>query len=200
MFEMTRWDPVQDMMSLREAMNRLLEESMLPMRTIGGGGQESGQLTNRGARQLTTAPAIDVQDQGDAFVVRASMPGVRPEEVRIEVQGNQVALSGRIREEREEDRGDYLVRERRMGQFFRSFTLPADVNPDGAEANFANGVLTLRLPKSEAARSRQIPVRAEETQRMGDGQTQAIGQGNGQTQQDQGQQTQQGQEQYQTQG
>ena len=181
MFDITRWDPVQEMISLREAMNRLLEESMLPSRSIGSSGQETGQLTSRTAHMLG-APAIDIQDQDDAFVVRASLPGVQPDEVHVEARGNQVSISGQTREERETERGSYLVRERRGGQFFRSFTLPVEVNSENAEASFTNGVLTLRLPKSEGSRSRQIPIRTESAQRTGDGQTQAIGQGQGQAQ------------------
>lgn len=200
MFEMTPWNPVEEMMSLREAMNRLLEESLLPTRAIERGGQETGQLTSRAARMLG-APAIDVQDQENVFLVRASLPGVRPEEVRIEARGNHVAISGQIQEEREGERGNFLLRERRVGQFFRTFTLPVDVNSEGAEASFANGVLTLRLPKSEAARSRQIPVRAEGAKQGGNGQTQATGQGQGQAQtieQGQGQAQTMGQGQGQT--
>ncbi len=180
MFEMTRWDPFQEMMSLREAMNRLLEESMLPSRAIGEG-KETGQLTTRGTRMMA-APAIDIQEQDDGFLVRASLPGIRPEDVRIEVQGNQVTLSGQMREEQENERGNYLVRERRVGQFFRAFTLPTEVNAEGAEATFANGTLTLRLPKSESGRSRQIPVRAEGQQQLESGQVQSPGQTQEQTQ------------------
>ena len=189
MLDITRWDPNQEMMSLRDAMNRLMEESfLLPSRTTGGTGQETGQLSTRGARQIG-APAVDIQEQDDAFIVRASLPGVRPEDVRIEARGNQVTISGQVRQEQETERGNYLLRERRMGQFYRAFTLPTEVNSDAAEASFANGTLTLRLPKSETARSRQIPIRAEsmqqergQVQAPGQGQPQMPGQGQGQSQ------------------
>jgi HSP20 family protein len=181
MFELTRWDPFQEMMSLREAMNRLLEESMLPIQAIGGG-LETGRLTTREARALG-APALDIQDQADAFMVRASLPGVRPEDVRIEAKGNQVTISGQIREEQETERANYLLRERRFGQFSRTFTLPVEVKTEGAEATFENGILTLRLPKSEQAISRQIPIRGREQQRLESGQAQMPGQAKGQGQQ-----------------
>ncbi len=174
MFEMTRWDPFQDMMSLREAMNRLLEESMLPSRAIGGGGMETGQPLTRGTR-MPVAPALDIQDQGDNFIVRASLPGVRPEDVRIEARGNQVTISGQTKEEQETERGNYLLREHRMGQFFRTFTLPTEVKTDSADASFENGILILRLPKSEQGIARQIPIRGQ--QRLESGQTQMPGQG-----------------------
>ncbi len=192
MFDFTRWDPFQEMVSLRDAMNRLMEESfLLPSRVLGSAGIETGQLTTR-APHLLGAPAIDIQEQNDAFRVCASLPGVRPEDVRIETRGNQVTINGQVRQEQEAERGNYLLRERRVGQFSRTFTLPTEVNADTAEATFANGILTLRLPKTETGRARQIPIRAEETPRqLESGQVQAPGQtqmpGQGQTWQSQGQ-------------
>lgn len=181
MFDITRWDPLQEMMSLREAMNRLLEESvLLPSRASGTTATETGQLTTRGARMLGT-PALDIQDQNDAFLVSASLPGVRPEDVHIEARGNQVMLNGQIREEQETEQGNYLLRERRMGQFSRTVTLPSEVNPEAAQATYTNGILTLRLPKSEAGRSHQIPIHTQGTQQMESGQIQAPGQSQGQT-------------------
>lgn len=182
MLDITRWDPLQEMMSLREAMNRLLEDSvLLPGRALGTTAPETSQLTARGAQTLG-APALDIQDQNDAFLVRASLPGVRPEDLHIEARGNQVMLSGQIREEQETERGNYLLRERRVGQFSRTFTLPSEVNPEAAQATYANGILTLRLPKSETGRSRQIPIHTQGTQQMESGQIHAPGQGQGQTQ------------------
>jgi HSP20 family protein len=195
MLDINRWDPFQEMMSLREAMNRLMEESfLLPSRTLGTIGQESSQLAARGTRQIGT-PALDIQEQDDAFTVQASLPGVRPEDARIEVRGNQITLSGQTQQEQEAERGNYLVRERRIGQFYRTFTLPTGVNSDAAEASYANGILTLRLPKSEATRARQIPIRAAEQPRLESGQAQMPGQG-----QRQGQATWQGQGQSQMPG
>lgn len=202
MLDINRWDPFQEMVSLRDAMNRLMEESfLLPSRTLGGGGQESGQLATRGTRQMGT-PAVDIQEQDDTYIVRASLPGVGPEDVRIEAHGNQVTLSGQVQQEQETERGNYILRERRVGQFYRSFTLPAEVNADQAEATFENGILTLRLPKSEMARARQIPIRGGEQRRLEGGQTQMPGQRQGQGQtawQGQGQTQMPGQGQGQTQ-
>ena len=176
MLDINRWDPFQEMVSLREAMNRLMEDSfLLPSRTIGNTGQEGTQLATRGNRQMG-APAVDIQEQDDAYVLGVALPGVRPDDVRIETRGNQVIINGQVREEQERERGNYLLRERRAGQFYRAFTLPNEVNPEGAEATYANGILTLKLPKNEATRSRQIPIRAE-GQRLESGQTQMPGQG-----------------------
>lgn len=157
MLDISRWDPFQEMMSLRDAMNRLMEESFL---LPSGTAQETGQLATRGTRGGLRGPALDIVDLNDAFLVRASLPGVRPEDVNIETQGNQVILRGQIKDEQEREQGNYLVRERRYGQFSRVFTLPSEVNAEGAEATFDNGILTLRLPKTETARTRQIPIHA----------------------------------------
>jgi HSP20 family protein len=202
MLDINRWDPFQEMLSLREAMNRLVEDSfLLPGRTLGSGGQETGQLATRGTRQQIGAPAADIQEHDDAYILRISLPGVRQDDVRIETRGNQIVINGQIREEQERERGNYLLRERRVGQFYRAFTLPNEVNADQAEATYANGILTLRLPKSETTRARQIPVRGgEEQQRLESGQTQMPGQGQrqGQGQGQSGQQAWQGQGQGQT--
>ena len=176
MLDITRWDPFQEMMSLRDAMNRLMEESFL---MPGGTSQETGQLATRGTRGGQRGPALDIVDQNDAFLVRASLPGVRPEDVNIEAQGNQVILRGQIKDEQEQDQGSYLVRERRYGQFVRVFNLPTEVNPQGAEANFENGILTLRLPKTEGARTHQIPIHAQGRQ-LEQGRVQGPGQVGGQ--------------------
>ncbi|HLW00430.1 MAG TPA: Hsp20/alpha crystallin family protein [Ktedonobacterales bacterium] len=207
MFEMSRWNPFEEMMSLREAMNRLMEESFLmPSRAWGTVGTETGQVTTHGGRQQIGAPAVDIQDQDDAFTMRVTLPGVRPDDVNLEIRGNQVVINGQVREEQEREHGNYLLRERRVGQFYRTFTLPSEVNADQAEATYANGILTLRLPKSEARRARQIPIRAgDERQRLESGQTQMPGQAPGQAQrqaswQGQGQPQTPGQGQYQTPG
>ncbi len=177
MYDLGRWDPFQEMVSLRDAMNRLMEESfLLPNRLAGPQATETGQASGRGTRVIG-GPTVDILDQDNAFEVRASLPGVRPEDVRIQVQGNQVTLSGQTREEHETTQGNYLMRERRAGQFSRTFILPTEVSADGAEASFENGILTLRLPKSEAARPRQIPIRAQGAgQQRESGQVQASGQ------------------------
>ena len=79
MLDINRWDPFQEMLSLREAMNRLVEDSfLLPGRTLGSG-QEASQLATRGTRQQIGAPAVDIQDQDDAYTLRIALPGVRPE-------------------------------------------------------------------------------------------------------------------------
>jgi len=101
---------------------------------------------------------IDVVETDDAYEVRASIPGVDPEHLQITVQENMVTIRGDSQEEQEKQEQRYLVRERRMGHFERAFMLPHPVDADKANAMFENGVLYLRLAKSESAKPKQIKV------------------------------------------
>ena len=151
---MERWEPLRDMMSLRDAMERLIQESFL---------RPAGSIlpAMRGAMPL------DVIERGDAFEIRASLPGIKPEDVQITVQGDVLTIRGTTASEQErKDDGDnenWILRERRSGSFYRSLTLPAPLDADGATARFEQGVLVLEIPKAETAKARQIPVRGEQS-------------------------------------
>jgi HSP20 family protein len=144
----TRWDPWGEMVSLRDAMDRLLSESFI--RPRGGGGEGT-----------TASLAVDVQEQGDNFVVSAPIPGIAPDDVEITVLGDTVRIRGERREQREEggEGQRWLVREQRYGSFERMIRLPSPVKADGANAEFKDGMLTITLPKTEEAKERRIPVR-----------------------------------------
>jgi HSP20 family protein len=147
----TRWDPFGDMVSLRDAMDRLVNESVVRS----AGGAPSGMA---GAAGL----ALDVRDQGNDFVVTASVPGVNPDEVEITVLGDSLRIRGEHREDREEQGDDqrWLLRERRVGGFERTVRLPTSVQASGTQAEFKDGVLRITLPKAETAREHRIPVRS----------------------------------------
>jgi len=138
-----RFDPFSNAISLRSMMDRLMDESFL-----------------RPLSSTTTELMlpIDVVETDDAYEVRASIPGVDPEHLQITVQENMVTIRGDSQEEQEKQEQRYLVRERRMGHFERAFMLPHPVDADKANAMFENGVLTLRLSKSESAKPKQIKV------------------------------------------
>lgn len=131
---------------------------------------------------------LDVSELDDAYTIKASLPGMKPEDVQIQIVGDTLMIRGQTREDREERRGDQvLMRERRMGSFARALTLPMPIDADRVEATFENGELTLRLPKSQQAQPRRIQVRSANGQ-----QSQQGGQTNAQSM-TQGQQTGQGQ-------
>ena len=94
-------------------------------------------------------------------MVKASLPGMKPEEVDITITGNALEIRGETKEETEEKRGDYYYKERSYGSFQRSLTLPVEIKADEAEATFENGVLMLKLPKAEQAKAKQIKIQAK---------------------------------------
>ena len=152
-----RWDPFRDAMSLREAMDRLLEQSVISPR----GGPGAG----RGAQTL----AIDLWETGDALVVRAPLPGVKPgnEDVEISIDGTMLTIRAKLPDaageggEAAEQRVRWIAREVPRGEVQRSVELPVAVDADRATANFGNGLLLLTLPKAQAARPRRINVTPE---------------------------------------
>jgi HSP20 family protein len=147
----TRWDPWGDMVSLRDAMDRLLSESFIRPR-------------GEGAGATTSSLAVDVHEEGDNFVVTAPVPGIAPDDVEITVLGDTVRVRGERREERQEggEGKRWLVREQRFGSFERMVRLPTPVKADAAKAEFKDGILTITLPKTEEAKERRIPVRGSQ--------------------------------------
>ncbi len=142
-----RPSPFGELLSLRQAMDRLLEDSYV--RPRGGWGssvQEGGPL------------ALDISTTTDALVVEAALPGVRPDDVEITVEDGTLTIRATSANEREGSEGGYLVQEIRRGEFSRSVSLPSGLEPDRAEATFENGVLTLRIPKAEQVKPRQIRI------------------------------------------
>ncbi len=150
MANMTRYDPLGEMVSLRSAMDRLFEDSFvspLTWRTIGGG---SESLT----------PPIDVHETGDEIVVTAALPGIKAEDVEITMTGQTLTLKGEFKADDEIAKDQYLYRERRFGSFSRTLQLPVRVQGDRAEAAFTDGVLTLSIPKADEVKPRQIRINA----------------------------------------
>ena len=140
-----RWDPFRDIVSLREAMNNLMEESFVRPRA--------------GMIALTGGMALDVRESDDSYIIETIIAGAKPEDVDISVLGDTLRITAEVKDEGERHGEKWLLRERRFGHFERSLTLPTQVKADEATADFADGVLTITLPKAEAARPRSIQVR-----------------------------------------
>ena len=144
-----RWQPFSELMSLRQAMERLFEDSFVtPSRILSTFG--SG-----------TATPIDMYHTANDVVVRAALPRVKPGEVDITITGDTLTIKGETKAEKEIKREDYLYQEHRYGTFSRSVTLLSGLNIDKAEASFDNGILTLTIPKSEETKPKQIKVKAK---------------------------------------
>ena len=105
---------------------------------------------------------LDVVADGDDFVVRASMPGVAPENIQVSIEDNVLTIRGETASHFETTEGNYLMRERRAGSFHRSLRLPDTVDQDKAEPRYEHGVLTVSLPKAEAKKAKQFEVRVAE--------------------------------------
>ena len=153
MANITRFDPLGEMVSLRSAMDRLFEDSFvspLTWRTLAGSGNGEAGIT----------PPLDVHETADEIVVTAALPGVQPDGVEITMTGQTLLIRGELKADETVNREQYLYRERRYGTFSRSLQLPVRVEGDKAQASFENGVLTLRIPKAEEVKPRQIRIHA----------------------------------------
>jgi HSP20 family protein len=105
---------------------------------------------------------VDVAEKENEFVVRATIPGVRPEDIQVNVQGERLTLRAESQSEQERKDERYVMRERYATSFYRTLTLPSPVNTDQADARYDQGVLTLTLPKAQVEKSSQIKVRGGE--------------------------------------
>jgi HSP20 family protein len=145
---MEHWDPFRDLRSMREAMDRLFRDSW--------GRPLDSRLPDWG-----DIP-VDVAEKDNEFDVRATIPGVRPEDIQVNVQGDWLMLRAESQNEQERKDEHYLVRERYATSFYRALTLPSPVNTDQADARYDQGVLTLTLPKAQVEKSSQIKVHGGE--------------------------------------
>ena len=148
MASLIKWEPFGDLISLRDAMDRLFEESFVRMR---------GLPSPFGAEAL----AIDMYETAESVVVKSGVPGVNPEDIDITITGDVLTIKGETKVEQKVEKENYIRQERRYGVFQRSVRLPGSVVPDKAEATFENGILTLTIPKSEEAKPKTIKVEAK---------------------------------------
>ncbi len=145
MSNLIRWEPFRDMITLREAMDHLFDEAFT--RPVG-------------ATSLT-GPAVDMYQTDTELVVKAALPGLKADDVQISITGDVLTLRGEMRQKEEVKNATYHIREQRWGAFERSVLLPTEVESDKAKADFAEGVLTISLPKAEKARPKTITVKAK---------------------------------------
>jgi HSP20 family protein len=106
-------------------------------------------------------PALDLYEEKDQIVVKAELPGMTKDDIQISISDNVLTIKGEKKHEEEDTGKDYYRSERTYGAFFRTLPLPAEINADKVQATFKNGVLEIRLPKSEAAKKKEIKVKVE---------------------------------------
>jgi len=140
-----RWDPFRDMITLREKMNRLFEETFA--------GKEDKDLV-----QGTWAPSVDIYENENEIVLTAEVPGVKEDDIEIKIEDNTLSLSGQRKFEKETKEENYHRIERSYGSFYRSFTLPNFIDHEKIRAEHENGLLRITLPKRPDLKARKVRV------------------------------------------
>lgn len=146
MSNLIRWEPAREMMTLREAMDRLFDDAFTRPLNLAGS---------------WSVPAVDMYQTEDEVVVKAALPGIKADEVQINVTGEVLTLKGEVKQTNETKEKAYHIREQRWGAFERSIVLPTDVIADKAKADFENGVLTITLPKAEEVKPKTITIKSK---------------------------------------
>jgi HSP20 family protein len=138
---------MREMMTLREAMDRLFDDAFTRPLNIKDGGW--------------SAPAVDMYQTDEEVVVKVALPGFKADEVQINITGDVLTLRGEQKHEEEKKEKAWHIREHRWGSFERSIGLPTEVTADRAIADFENGILTITLPKAEEVKPKTITVKAK---------------------------------------
>jgi HSP20 family protein len=146
MSNLIRWEPAREMMTLREAMDRLFDDAFTRPLSL---------------REIWSVPAVDMYQTDDDLVVKAALPGIKIDEVQINITGDVLTLKGEMKQEEEKQEKAWHIREQRFGSFERSIALPTNVVADKAKAEFENGILTITLPKADEVKPRTITVKAK---------------------------------------
>ncbi|MBN8654598.1 MAG: Hsp20/alpha crystallin family protein [Anaerolineae bacterium] len=147
MSNIIRWEPAREMMTLREAMDRLFDDAFTRPLSLSGNNW--------------SIPAVDMYQTDNEVVVKAALPGIKADEVQINVTGEVLTLKGETKQENETKEKAYHIREQRWGTFERSIILPTEVVADKAKADFENGVLTITLPKAEEVKPKTISIKTK---------------------------------------
>jgi HSP20 family protein len=152
MSKIIRWNPMREASDLMNEFDRVFESPFyrarrgLPLRTTDVVGSWS--------------LALDVAEKDDVFTVKASLPGVSPEDLNVTLEDNVLTVQGEIKEDETIEEETYHIRERRYGSFSRSLRFPVPVNSSEIEAAYENGVLTLTVPKAEEVKPKRIEIKA----------------------------------------
>ncbi len=141
--ERSAWNPTRELSRMQRQMERLLDD----------------YFVEPYATEAAFVPACDVEESNTHFLVTFDLPGVKKEDVKIDLQENQLTVSGERKHEHKEEVPGRYARERYYGSFTRSFALPSKVNADKVEANYVNGVLQIAIPKTEIVVGKSIPIK-----------------------------------------
>jgi HSP20 family protein len=148
MTKLIRWEPFRDMRRMHDMLDRMMDRSFLDW-PLYGREETEGFLP------------LDVYQTDENVIVKATVPGIKAEDIQISITGDTLTIRGEANEEKEEEGAEYYLRERRSSKFARSITLPTSINADSAKAEFEDGVLLLTLPKIEEVKPKTITVKAK---------------------------------------
>lgn len=146
MANIIRWDPMREMMSVRDLMDRAFDDFF-----------SRSSISSEGYGVLN----VDMMQTDDDVIIKASIPGVKPDDINISVTGDTLMIRGEVKEDEDITNANYHIRELRIGSFARSILLPGHVVADKAKAEFENGMLKLSLPKAEEIKPKTITVKAK---------------------------------------
>lgn len=141
-----KWDPLRDLLSIQDRMNRLFEQTL------------SRSRAEERVTASTWSPAVDIYETPETIIMKADLPGLSREDIEIQIRDNTLSLRGERRFAKDVQQENYLRIERASGAFQRNFTLPATVQQDQIRATFRDGVLELTLPKAEEAKPKKIAI------------------------------------------
>jgi HSP20 family protein len=147
MTEITRWNPFKELADFGSIFDRFLDRDLIPRRA------ETGLLGSR-----AWFPAVDILDQKDKLVVKADIPGIDKKDIKVKVEDDILTIKGMVKKDEETQEKDYYYRERAYGSFYRAITLPVSVQEDKVKANYANGILTIDLPKTKESKAKEITI------------------------------------------
>lgn len=148
---LANWDPFREMMTMRRAVDRLIENSV---------GRDDWSQTSEWDLPL------DVVEDENTYLVKASVPGIKPEDLEITFDKGMLTIRGEIKDESEITKGQYHLRERRFGTFTRTINLPTSVNVEKIKAKCEEGILALEIPKSEEVKPKRIEIQSGDGQKM----------------------------------
>ena len=141
-----RWDPFRDIVTLREKMNRLFEDAVTAR------GEEKDMISS------TWTPSVDIFETENELILTAEVPGVEEDNIEIKIEDNTLCLSGERKFEKETKEENYHRIERSYGSFYRSFTIPRNVDQEKIRAEHDNGVLRISMPKKPESKSKTVKV------------------------------------------
>ncbi|MDI6851344.1 MAG: Hsp20/alpha crystallin family protein [bacterium] len=148
--DLMRWDPFREIASLREEVDRLFDTFF---------GRQAEKMIRE--REAFWVPAVDIEETENEFIVKAELPGLKKDEVKLSITEDTLTISGERKMEKEEKGKTYHRIEMNYGKFERTVRFPTEVVPDKAKASYKDGILTITVPKSEKAKSKEIEIEIE---------------------------------------